>query len=410
VAVNEDMELRNKAASLSGEFSRSPHTHLKYTGSGSSPFQLGHTLSSVDAIVPVTAFDIHYRDVIGNISSSSARRESDLTRITLFPRFPLVGGWKTEFSFMYNVPFIPGNVVQRNEETGEYLLSFPVGHSISNTFAQEVVVRLILPAGASDIKLSVPGRHVEILSEEKMFGWLDTPLLGPESGRTVITVALGPFVAGEKNSVKPTLFVVYTLPDLALLKAPVLLMTYIFGLFLIFILSRRMVMQITNPKEASEEETKNADHDLCEFIDDELTNIWALTGELMDVVTIHRDQKEGITKFKQEFTDRFAVVIAKVETLTPQFIAENNRVDRTLRLMLLLKNVKDSAFAVLDAVIAGKDYQAAAGKLVDAETEAKLILDRVESGCPPTAPQSPAGTPPTGTKSVSSGTGIKKRR
>jgi hypothetical protein len=34
-----------------------------------------------------------------------------------------------------------------------------------------------------------------------------------------------------------------------------------------------------------------------------------------------------------------------------------------------------------------------------------MILERVESGCPPTAPPSPAGTPPT--KSVSS---MKKRR
>ena len=410
IAVHEEMELWNRGASLKGEFSRSPHTHLKYSGP-TSPFQLGHTLQVVDAIVPVTAFDIHYRDVIGNVSSSTARRESDLTRIGLSPRFPLIGGWKTEFSFMYNVPFAPSNVVQRNEETGEYLLSFPIGHSLANVFAEQVIVGLILPAGVmiEDVKISIPGRHVEILSRDKTFGWLDTPLMGSESGRTMITIAVGPFVAGEKNTVKSSLLVTYVLPSWALAKAPGLMSVYILALFLMIIFSRRMAMQITNPKEAGEEEAKNADHDLCEFIDDELTNLWALTGELLDAVVVHKEKKEKLNEFKQEFNSRYSEIISKVDSLTPQFIAENNRVNRTIRLMLLLKNVKDIALSVLDSAIAGKDYTSAAGRLVDAEEDAKVILDRVESGCPPTAPSSPAGTPPLG-KSASSGITVLKKR
>lgn len=406
VAVNEDITLVNRAAGINGEFSRSPYMHMKYA-QGNVPFTLGHTLQSIDAVVPETAFDIHYRDVIGNISSSNARRDMDLTRVSLRPRFPLSGGWKSEFSFMYNLPFDP-EFVRQKQGRDEFMLAVPVGHSLANVFAENVDVRIILPAGASDIKISVPGRQVSNLEIQKMFGWLDTPLLGSDSGRTVLSFSTGPFVAGERNSLKPTLFVTYTLSPVALLKAPILLTFYIFTLFMVFILSRRMVLTISNPKEDSEEENKNADHDLCQQIDDELTNLWALTGELLDAVAEESD-KETLSKFKQSFNVRYAEIVSIVESITPQFTVENNRVNRTVKLMLALKAVKDSASAVLEAAIAGRDFAIAAGKLVDAEMDAKNILEKVEAGAPPSAPSTPSGNQ-VGTTVTTAATAIKKRR
>jgi oligosaccharyltransferase complex subunit alpha (ribophorin I) len=408
VAVNEDLTLVNKAAALNGEFSRTPYIHMKYAQGNQQGFTLGHTLQATDAIVPVTAFDIHYRDVIGNISSSSAKRESDLTRVNLRPRFPLLGSWKTEFSFMYNLPFSSEKeAFIKQKGTDEFLLSVPLSHSLSNIFAENLEVKLILPAGASDIRISLPGRHVESLRTENMFGWIDTPLLGPESGRTVITFSAGPSVAGDKNSVKNALFVTYRMSPLALLKAPVLLTLYIFAIFLMLIASRRVVMQITNPKEAIEEENKSADHDLCEAIDDELTNLWVLTGELLDVM---KEDKAQITEFKQRFLERYAAILAKVDALIPQFTIENNRVDRAARLMSSLKTVKEASINVLDTAAAGRDISLPAGKLVDAEAEAKLILVKVESGAPPSAPASPTTATSSGKGVTSTATAMKKRR
>jgi oligosaccharyltransferase complex subunit alpha (ribophorin I) len=406
VAVNEDITLVNRAAGINGEFSRSPYMHMKYA-QGNVPFTLGHTLQSIDAVVPETAFDIHYRDVIGNISSSNAKRDMDLTRVSLRPRFPLSGGWKSEFYFMYNLPF-DAEFVRQKQGRDEFMLAGPVGHSLANVFAQNVDVRIILPAGASDIKISVPGREVSNLEIQKMFGWLDTPLLGSDSGRTVLSFSTGPFVAGERNSLKPTLLVTYTLSPVALLKAPILLTFYILALFMVFIFSRRMVLTISNPKEDSEEENKNADHDLCQQIDDELTNLWALTGELLDAVAEESD-KETLSKFKQSFNVRYAEIVSIVESITPQFTVENNRVNRTVKLMLALKAVKDSASAVLEAAIAGRDFAIAAGKLVDAEMDAKNILEKVEAGAPPSAPSTPSGNQ-VGTTVTPAATAIKKRR
>lgn len=406
VSVNEDMTLWNRAASLDGEFSRVPHAHLKYSGPNA-PFKLAHTLHAVDAVVSESAFDIHYRDVIGNISSSVAVREDGITRIGLRPRFPLLGGWKTEFSFMYNVPFVDemDEVIRQNGN--EYLLAVPVGHSLANVFADNVQVKLILPAGASDVKISVPGRHVGTPSVEKMFGWLDTPLLGQESARTAITFDLGPIVAGERNSVRPTMFVTYTLSPLALYKAPVLLSLYLLSVFLIFIISRRAVMHINNPKEVDEEESRNADHDLCNVISNELTNLWALSGELLEVVATEKPTKESLTEFKTEFTQRFTAVLEKVEQLTPQFVNEYNKVDRTVKLMNALRIYKENGFGVLDAAIAGKEYATSAGRLVDSETEAKSILDKVEKGLLATPPASPSTGSTSRTTSVLT---VKKRR
>ena len=404
VSVSEELKLKNLAAAVDGEFNRVPHAHLKYSGDNV-PFRVGHTLTEVDAIVPVNAFEIHYRDVIGNISSSAARRESELTRVSLRPRFPLLGGWKTEFSFLYNIPFFGDYVHQDGDE---YLVAMPLGHSLAGVFARHMVVNIILPAGVSDIRISAPGRRVEEVKSKKSFGWLDSQLLGERNARTVVTLKMGPFVAGESNSVRPGLFVTYRFPVWALLKAPLLMTVYILSLFVLFIMSRRMVMQISNPKETLEEEMKNTDHDLCGVLEDELSAIWVLTGELLELAA-QADNKSELNKCKDEFSRQYDVTLVKVKSISSEFNAEHNRMDRTNRLLNALKTVRDNAIGVIDTALSGKDYSSHAGRLMDAETEAKTILDKVESGASKTPPGTPLGS--TGASSSSKApTALKKRR
>jgi oligosaccharyltransferase complex subunit alpha (ribophorin I) len=402
VSVSEELTLRNRGAAVDGEFNRVPHAHLKYSGDNV-PFRVGHTLTEVDAIVPVNAFDIHYRDVIGNISSSAARRESDLTRVSLRPRFPLLGGWKTEFSFLFNIPF-SGDYV--HQDSDEYLLTVPLGHSLAGVFARQMVVNIILPAGVSDISVSVPGRHVEELTSKKSFGWLDSQILGERNARTLVTLKMGPFVAGESNSVRPGLFITYKLPVWALLKAPLLMTVYILSLFVLFIMSRRMVMQISNPKETLEEEMKNADHDLCGVLEDQLSAIWVLTGELLELAADGSNKAE-LNKCKDEFSRQYDATLVKVRRISSQFNAEHNRVDRTNRLLNALKTVRENAIGVLDTALNGKDYSSQAGRLMDAEAEVKIILDKVESGASKTPPGTPLGSTASSSKAP---TALKKRR
>lgn len=47
---------------------------------------------------------MYYRDEIGNISTSNLKEMDDFVELELRPRFPLFGGWKTQYYIGYNVP------------------------------------------------------------------------------------------------------------------------------------------------------------------------------------------------------------------------------------------------------------------------------------------------------------------
>ena len=55
-------------------------------------------------MLPPSAKDVYYRDEIGNISTSHMHETDDGVELELRPRFPLFGGWKTNYYIGYNVP------------------------------------------------------------------------------------------------------------------------------------------------------------------------------------------------------------------------------------------------------------------------------------------------------------------
>jgi hypothetical protein len=101
------------------------------------------------------AADIYYRDIIGNISTSHVRRpkpagsSTGAVEMEIEPRFPLFGGWKTQWYQGYNVPaqhFLATNA------DGSYTLTFD-----ANVPYAEVSVR---PFGSACIYIGdcPPGR------------------------------------------------------------------------------------------------------------------------------------------------------------------------------------------------------------------------------------------------------------
>lgn len=55
-------------------------------------------------MLPASARDVYYRDEIGNISTSHLHETEEGVELELRPRFPLFGGWKTNYYIGYNVP------------------------------------------------------------------------------------------------------------------------------------------------------------------------------------------------------------------------------------------------------------------------------------------------------------------
>lgn len=111
IAVEESYEIVHAGARLKGSFSRYD-------------FQRDHrpnmpAVKSYHTILPAAARDVYYRDEIGNISTSHLLVRDDAVDLEIRPRFPLFGGWKTEYYIGYNIPsyeylFAKGNRYQLN--------------------------------------------------------------------------------------------------------------------------------------------------------------------------------------------------------------------------------------------------------------------------------------------------------
>ena len=93
IAIEETYELHHAGPALKGSFSR-----LDY--------MIGHHSNAIPEFVqriPVNAFDVYYRDIIGNISTSHVFRHEDHVKFEITPRFVLFGGWRDEFKTGYNL-------------------------------------------------------------------------------------------------------------------------------------------------------------------------------------------------------------------------------------------------------------------------------------------------------------------
>uniref|UniRef100_F1L248 Dolichyl-diphosphooligosaccharide--protein glycosyltransferase subunit 1 n=1 Tax=Ascaris suum TaxID=6253 RepID=F1L248_ASCSU len=170
IAVEEFIKIVHKGAELTGPFSRLDH-------------QLDHrtrrpVVTSYKTLLPASSKDIYYRDEIGNISTSSVRRMTDAVELTIQPRFPLFGGWRTDYVLGYNVPAYQYLYATGNSFALKMRL---VDHVFDNSVVEHFKLRVILPEGSRNFKLITP-YSVKRNPDELHFTYLDT------TGRPVITV------------------------------------------------------------------------------------------------------------------------------------------------------------------------------------------------------------------------------
>ncbi|UPQ98711.1 ribophorin I [Chloropicon primus] len=71
------------------EFSRNPASYIA---------------NDLSMTLPKHAHSLFWIDVLGNITTSKAKFETDQVTVEAVPRFPLVPGWQTHFTFGYKVP------------------------------------------------------------------------------------------------------------------------------------------------------------------------------------------------------------------------------------------------------------------------------------------------------------------
>lgn len=206
ISVTEDIDIRHSGAQLKGSFSR--YEYQRESGSGSS------SIKNFKTKLPRSAFDVYYRDEIGNISTSNMKKTSSNVVVDLRPRFPLFGGWKTHYILGYSVPasdylFNDGN---------QLILRMPfTSHLYDNMVIEEATVKVVLPEGASDVKLRLPF-SITREKDQTMKSYLDT------FGRTVIVLKKSNLVENHIQDFE----IHYSYNRLLMLQEPLLIVGALF--------------------------------------------------------------------------------------------------------------------------------------------------------------------------------------
>eukprot|EP01088_Endostelium_zonatum_P017156 TRINITY_DN491_c0_g1_i1.p1 TRINITY_DN491_c0_g1~~TRINITY_DN491_c0_g1_i1.p1 ORF type:complete len:452 (+),score=84.22 TRINITY_DN491_c0_g1_i1:93-1448(+) len=224
VAVEETYNLEHSGAKLTGHFSRYDYQRNQQGAQT--------VVRSIHQILPLYAQDLYYRDDIGNISTSHITANNRSLILELIPRFPLFGGWKTEFYMGYNARLNTALGYEYN--SGKYVLNITVLPQYEEELVyDDVEVRVIVPEGASGLELRAPFA-VDAQNIDKRLTYLDT------SGRPVL-------VFNKRNMVSDHVQyfqVAYSFTSTSVFHEPILLIASYFAFFLIIIVGVRLSLRI----------------------------------------------------------------------------------------------------------------------------------------------------------------------
>ncbi|XP_026471303.1 dolichyl-diphosphooligosaccharide--protein glycosyltransferase subunit 1 [Ctenocephalides felis] len=235
IAVEETIDMVHSGALLKGSFSR--YEFQKDSRSGLA------SVKSYKTMLPASAFGVYYRDTNGNISTSNMRVKKDAVELTLRPRYPLFGGWKTHYTLGYNVPSYEYLFSQGDK----YLLKMrAIDHIFDHMIVEEVVTKIILPEGCKDIKL-IPPYSVTRLPDSLHYTYLDT------KGRPVISFTKHNLVENHIQDFN----LHYTFPRFMMLQEPVLIIIFLYVLFLSVIIYVRLDFSIYKTENAHKTEHKD---------------------------------------------------------------------------------------------------------------------------------------------------------
>eukprot|EP00126_Sphaerothecum_destruens_P006222 Sdes_comp19272_c0_seq1m10273 len=163
IHVRDDVWIKHRGAKFDGVFSR-----IDYMRTGN-----GQNLPSFEKFIvkiPASASNIYYRDEIGNISTSDIRHDPKNLLLDIKTRFPLFGGWETNFYVSYQLPVH----LFLSAQGSAYSLQLDFLLRVSqDTPYRKVDVTVILPETSSNIDLQIPF-DVKRLNDSLTFTYLDT--------------------------------------------------------------------------------------------------------------------------------------------------------------------------------------------------------------------------------------------
>ncbi|XP_066996826.2 dolichyl-diphosphooligosaccharide--protein glycosyltransferase subunit 1 [Anabrus simplex] len=318
IAVEEIVDIQHTGAILKGPFSRYEYQREAHSGLSS--------IKSFKTILPAAATDAYFRDEIGNISTSHMKILSDSVELDLRPRFPLFGGWRTHYVIGYNVP----SYEYLYNAGDDYLLKMRfLDHVFDDMVVDQITTKIILPEGASNIKL-IPPYSVERLPNALHYTYLDI------KGRTVIILRKNNLVENHIQDFK----LQYQFPRLLMLQEPLLVIIAFYLLFLVVIIYVRLDFSITKD-EAGESRMRVAGY--CEkllYHQDKRAMFYRNYDELITKLKVEKNisQFQAAVKSKnQEYrteTAHIAELMSKLKSESPDIaekVHELQKIDRQLK-------------------------------------------------------------------------------
>eukprot|EP00920_Eleutheroschizon_duboscqi_P006642 GHVT01015627.1.p1 GENE.GHVT01015627.1~~GHVT01015627.1.p1 ORF type:complete len:937 (+),score=246.35 GHVT01015627.1:220-2811(+) len=253
-AVSELYKLHNEAASLKGSFSRLEYA--KASGQVSeqpvpTDSDANHLLVGLSAALPRRAFGIEVFDKIGNISSTIVARRGQnalgqptYTSLDFYPRFPVLGGWSTDWHLSYDLPI--RTVLSVVPGTLSHVLNVTLASAYRATYAENLVTKVILPAGAYNVRVATPV-PLDGLWLEHSYSWLD--FVQP---RTVVALHSHGFWLPDKELIRHKAQIFYDYShSLSDMNKPLLIWILLLLPFLLFIFFSRLSIRISSPEEAA---------------------------------------------------------------------------------------------------------------------------------------------------------------
>ena len=228
IAVQEEYQIENIGAKLIGEFGRIDYDEGVTGGK--------NAMKKIRAKLPLRAWGLWYRDEIGNVSTSVARREINDVDLELTPRFPILGGWKSNYDIGYN---LPTKFHVKTNNMGNYRLNVTFGMPYTNMLARNYTVKIILPESADNIKVDLPIENQYSVEYDKEYGTLDL------FGRKSIIIKLN----NMYDVYNTNIFITYDYKWTMLFVKPVILIFYFTILFAVLIISSRANISLARKDE-----------------------------------------------------------------------------------------------------------------------------------------------------------------
>jgi len=262
IAVEETYHMTHEGAKLKNHFSRYDYQRQPTYAA----------VKSFKTVLPASARDVYYRDEIGNISTSNLLNQDDSVEVELRPRFPLFGGWQTRYYLGYNLPAYQ----YLYQKGGNFALKMRViDHVFDDFVVDNLILKIALPEGASNIKFVAPFK-VEEGERETHKTYLDT------SGRPVVVIKKTNLVENHIQDFELR----YNFSKMQLLHEPLLCVVAYYILFISVIVLVRLDFSIT--KDAAKESRMK----VASLIDD-------LLGACDRRSTLYASFDSALDKFKQ---------------------------------------------------------------------------------------------------------------